>query len=87
MSGVETSFSFGILTKWCSIFAHQREELGICVVNGKTVLSEMLEVFLHCVSGEMSIFVSQEAFTNMHVNRPAAELDTDMFFGGLSISL
>lgn len=45
----------------------------------------MLEVFLHCVSGEMSTFVSQEAFKNVHVNRPAAELDIDMFFEGLSI--
>lgn len=38
-------------------------------------------MFFHCVSGEMSIFVSQEAFTNMHVNRPAAELDIDTFLG------
>lgn len=66
--------------------------MGICVANlsvvqGITVLLEMLAVVLHCVSCEMSIFGSQETFTNVHVNRPAAELGVDVFFGGLSISL
>lgn len=54
---------------------------------GKIVLVEMLGVVLHCVSGEMRIFVSQGTFTNVEVSRPAAGLDIGMVFGGLSISL
>lgn len=34
----------------------------------------------------MSIFGSQETFPNVHVNNPAAELDIDVFLGGVSVS-
>lgn len=40
----------------------------------------MLEVILHCLLYEMSIFVSQETFPDVPIDSPAAELDIDMYF-------
>lgn len=47
---------------------------------GKTAFLEMLEVILHCLLYEMSIFVSQETFPDVPIANPAAGLDIDMYF-------
>lgn len=47
---------------------------------GKTVLLVVLEVVLHCMFCEMRFSISQETFTNIHVNRTVVELDINAFF-------
>lgn len=53
---------------------------------GKTVLLVVLEVVLHGMFCEVTISVSQEDFTNVHINRTVVDLDINVVWGGGSVS-
>lgn len=46
----------------------------------------VLEVVLHGMFCEVTISVSQEDFTNVHINRTVVDLDINVVWGGGSVS-